>query len=130
MNAIEPGPLKIVFKAFCNEIFGERVIFPDYDGINKIIETEINKLIAANKPVFFTWMTRKETKAALKHMRKNPVPDIDKDIADPSKINFNEFKYPDVDFEHFTKSQPGPVALSQCSSSEPGSSSDSFKIII
>lgn len=98
---VKSMPLQTVYVAFAEECFKKNGTFPDYDAIYDIITAQIKEIVRPPTPAFYSWLTPKIKWEAYGEMIEKPLPYIKNSILDPKLIDFENFKYPNVDFDHF-----------------------------
>lgn len=91
-------PLRKVFLEFAAEVFLDNP-YPDYNRLYDFINTEIGNVIKPPEQPLFTWLNSHEKNEALRVLNENPLPDIRKEIIEPSEIS--EFVYVNPDYTFF-----------------------------
>lgn len=94
-------PLQMVYVAFAEECFKKNGTFPDYDALDDLITAQIKEVVPPPTPAFYTWLSPKIKWEANGEIIEKPLPQVKNSILDPKLIDFVNFKYPDVDLNHF-----------------------------
>lgn len=98
---VKSKPLQTVYVAFAEECFKENGSFPDYDAIDDVITAQIKEVVSPPTPAFYTWLTPKIKWEANDELIEQPLPQIKNSILNPRLIDFENFKYPDVELNYF-----------------------------
>lgn len=99
IEKIKFNGLKTVFVRFAKHVFDERATIPPYDDIYNMINSEIKSSIPAKKPVIASWVRDRKRKQAIDEYFANPYFNISTIPLPTNKMP----KYPDLDFDFFTR---------------------------